>query len=98
MHLNNLTTGQLERLQLLGCPVVIHDGKPKASIIGLAVASVNAITNEIRVRSLRHFWQRQRHFDKSLGYGYGETAFWETYMATRYKAREILPSRGFNRA
>lgn len=96
MRLNNKTTGQLERLRLLGCPVVIHDGRPHASLLGLAVASFNSVIHALRVRSLRRYWMDIRRFDKS--FGDGPALFWESYMVTRYMARQELPSHWFNRA
>lgn len=96
MHLNHFTTGQLERLQLLGCTVVIRDGEPQATVTGLAVARVNSITHALRVRSLRRYWKYMRDFDRQMDRG--ADGFWETYMVTRYKARQVLPARWFNRA
>lgn len=96
MHLNNLTTGQLERLQLLGCQVVIRDGAPHATVIGLAVARFNSIIHALRVRSLRLYWARERIFDRT--YGRGADWFWESYVVLKYQAREELPARWFNRA
>lgn len=96
MHLNHLTTGQLERLQLLGCTVVIRDGEPHARVTGLAVASFNAIIHALRLRHLRRHWKYMRDFDRK--YDRGVCGFWETYMVTRYEARQVLPARWFNRA
>ena len=96
MHLNNHTTGQLERLQLLGCPVVIRDGVPHTSVVGLAVASLNSIIHALRVRSLQVYWRRMRNLDRLLGSS--SNAFWESYMVLKYQARKELPSRWFNRA
>jgi len=96
MHLNHLTTGQLERLQLLGCPVVIRDGAPHATVIGLAVARFNAIIHALRVRSLRGHWKYMRDFDRK--WGCGASGYWESYVVTKYQARQVLPARWFNRA
>lgn len=96
MNLNNHTTGQLERLQLLGCHVVIRDGVPHASVVGLAVSSLNSIIHALRVRSLRRYWKYMRDFDRK--YGRGASGFWETFMVTKYQARQVLPARWFNRA
>ena len=98
MHLNHLTTGQLERLQLLGCPVVIRDGEPHATVTWLAVASLNSIIHALRVRSLRRYWKYMRRFDNGMGPAYATLAIWETYMVTKYQARQVLPARWFNRA
>ena len=96
MHLNNQTTGQLERLRLLDCPVVIQDGKPQAPVVGLAVAGFNAIIHSLQVRTLRRYWTYMRKFDRK--HSCGANGFWETFMITRYQARQTLPARWFNRA
>lgn len=106
MHLNNQTTGQLERLQLLGCPVVIQDGKPRAPVIGLAVAGFNAIIHSLRVRILRNTWNSARRIDRMIEHGNRISGKIEapheyyacTYRYARFKATEALPSRWFNRA
>ena len=95
MQLNNSTLGRLERLQLLGCPVVIRAGQPHATGIGLAVARFNSIIHALRVRSLRRYWQEDRAF--SRGYMPAPHPFWESYMILRFQAREVLPARWFNR-
>lgn len=96
MQLNPSTLGRLERLQLLGCPVVIRAGQPHATVIGLVVARFNSILHALRVRSLRRYWREDRAFCRKH---MPEAAdlFWESYMVLRFQAREVLPSRWFNR-
>lgn len=96
MKLTSISPGRLERLSLLGCPVVIRDGEPHATVIGLAAARFNSIIHALRVRSLRRYWERERIFDRN--YGRGADWFWESYMVLKYHAREELPARWFNRA
>jgi hypothetical protein len=95
MRLNNSTLGRLERLQLLGCPVVIRAGQPHATVIGLAVARFNSILHALRVRSLRRYWREDRAFDRK--YTPAPHLFWESYMILRFQAREVLPARWLNR-
>jgi hypothetical protein len=95
MQLNNPTLGRLERLQLLGCPVVIRAGQPHATVIGLAVARFNSLLHALRVRSLRRYWREDRAF--SRGYMPAPHLFWESYMILRLKTREVLPACWLNR-
>ncbi|MND16957.1 hypothetical protein D3C76_649920 [compost metagenome] len=96
MHLNNLTTGQLERLQLLGCPVTVTDGAASAPLAGLLLAGLSSVLHAVRVRKVRACWRKERRLDRKLGCH--REAFWETYMITQYEAQQVLPARWFNRA
>lgn len=96
MNLNNATTGQLERLRLLGCPVTVTDGAASAPLAGLLLAWLASSLHAVRVRKVRECWRDERRLDRKLGCQ--REAFWETYMITRYEARKVLPSRWFNRA
>lgn len=92
----NTTLGHMERLSLLGCQVIIKDGVPHASVIGLAVARFNAAIHWLKVRRLRAYWKQMRQLDRCIGHG--PAAFWESYMVLKYVCRQELPSRWFNRA
>lgn len=96
MHLNDKTTGQLERLRLLGCPVTVTDGVASAPLAGLLLVWLASALHAVRVRKVRECWRKERLLDRKLGCQ--REAFWETYMITRYEAKQRLPSRWFNRA
>lgn len=96
MKLKNITLGRIERLAMLGCPVVIKNGAAHVSLRGLAVSAFTGLVFRSRIRYLRAFWQSNRSIDRACQFN--GSAFWETYVCTRYEARQSLPARWFSRA
>lgn len=96
MPLPNLTLGQLERLALLGCPVVIRDGLAYAPAFGPLLARLGGVLLALRARSLRRYWRDERRIDWMLGCG--REGFDDTYYATRFQCLDELGSRWFRRA
>lgn len=96
MQLDNPTLGQLDRLASLGCRLTIRDGKAHAPLAGLLVAAVSSVIHRFRVWSLRGFWLQNRHLDRCSRLG--PDAFWASYLVTRYRCRDTLPSSWFRRA
>lgn len=96
MKLKNITLGRIERLAMLGCPVIIKSGAAHVSLRGLVVSAGTGLLFRYRVRYLRTFWQSNRSIDRACQFS--SNAFWETYVCTRYEARQALPARWFSRA
>jgi len=88
IKLNN--PGDADRLFKLGCSVRVEEGALYVPIGGLLVAAAGAVLHAFRVRKLRRFWLMERRCDRLFHVRH--EAFWETYMVTRYRCREVLPN------
>ncbi|MGL4459767.1 MAG: hypothetical protein ACRCUB_15530 [Plesiomonas shigelloides] len=91
MKLKNITLGRIERLAMLGCPIVIKAGAAHVSLRDLAASAVTSLLFRARIRYLRAFWKSNRRIDRACKFN--GNAFWETYVCTRYEARQVLPVR-----
>lgn len=106
MQLNNPTLGQLERLYLLGCDVLVQDGAASVTMLGILLAAINSVSHRANVLFLRKAWATSRRDDRwierELDRGWYPDAlhchFQTTYQwMQKYKSRQLLPARWFNR-
>lgn len=106
MQLNNPTLGQLERLYLLGCDVMVQDGTASVTLLGIALAAINSVAHRANVLFLRKAWATSRCDDRLVERELERAGFSDaihcqlqtTYQwMQKYKSRQLLPARWFNR-